>query len=91
MTPNLFVALLGEEHGETVRSALLMLLMVGSEPLRAGLDRLAGADAIGPMVDPSAWLDGRRFENTREARELLEALVRVAEMLEASAKKGGAA
>lgn len=68
-------ALLGDvHHGSAVQSALCMLYQVPSESLTAALGRLEQETTIGPVIDPSAYQDGRLFENAGAYRQVLEAL-----------------
>jgi len=68
--------LLGPAKGAMVRSALSLLVAAGVTPeeISAAIQAIDRETAIGPLTNPTAYLDGRRFDNAREYIDTLRAL-----------------
>lgn len=67
----------GDEcKGSLVRQALSLLVMSGVTPAECqeAVYRIEREVSIGPLLNPTAFLDGRRFDNAREYAETLRAL-----------------
>lgn len=64
------------DKGVAVSVALSMLAAHGVTPedCQQAIDRIGHETAIGPMFDPTAYLDGTRFANARQYTEILRAL-----------------
>ena len=74
-------AIYGEAHGVRVGLILSALADVPDEVFADALERLSRFEAMGPMVDPTAWLDGTRSRNSREQRDICRALRDLRQML----------
>lgn len=73
--------ILGEEYGPGVRFALQMISMVPVEKLSEAINDINRAESIGPIVDPSAWIGGKRFRNAEEYKRVLSVLVGLRKVL----------
>lgn len=73
---NLFEVCFGPEKAVAVRGALTMLVLSGLAPeeVSDAIRRIDRETAIGPMLDPTAYLNGRRFDNAAEHCSVLRAL-----------------
>jgi len=47
------------------------------DSLRSAIERINRETAIGPLLNPSVYVDGRRFNNAREYCDVLEAILRL--------------
>ena len=65
--------------GQQVRIVLGMLAMIDKSQLRGAcahaLQQISRLEAIGPLFDPTAWQDGRRFDNAGDVKKLLTLLI----------------
>lgn len=73
---DIWEAAFGPEKGNLVRSALLMLVLSGltTDDICRTIGEIERTTAIGPLVDPTAYLDGTRFKNADEYVKVLRAL-----------------
>lgn len=71
----------GEEHGATLALVFTMLASIPPEALSAGLDRLSRAEALGPMLDPSAWTDGKLFDNALAMKQAMRKALALRQVL----------
>lgn len=76
--------LLGPAKGAMVRSSLSLLVAAGITPeeISAAIQAIDRETAIGPLLNPTAYLDGRRFDNAREYIDVLRALHALTKALE---------
>jgi len=77
-----WVTVLGESSGAVAHSALSMIRLLNPEAIAEGIDRLNHLETIGPMIDPTAWLDGRLWRNSKQLRDVLEKLLTLRRALE---------
>jgi len=63
-----------EEVGKSVESLVAAVNAVSIEELDAVLASISRDTALGPMVDPSAWQSGGRFEAARLTRKVVQAI-----------------
>ena len=68
-------AFVSAEHADALRSALTLLVLIPESELQDALRRIETAQAVGPLLDPSAWTDGARFRNADDWRDVFSALV----------------
>lgn len=73
--------MVGEEYGPGLRVALQMIAMVPVERLTEALNNINRAESIGPFIDPTAWISGKRFRNADEYKKVLSALVTLRQLL----------
>lgn len=74
-------AFVGDQYGGALHSALTLLMLVPAEVLAEGIDRINHEEAIGPMLNPTAYLDGRRWRNAREYKQVLSAALTLRRLL----------
>jgi hypothetical protein len=68
-------AFLGDEgQGAAVRTALELLCLVPAESLAKAVKPIDRETTLGPLLHPSAYLDGRRFDNAAEYTKVLRAV-----------------
>jgi hypothetical protein len=68
--------ILGPEYAPAIASALTMVGLVPTEAYQGALDRINHAEAVGPMVNPSAWMGGA-FARSRQWKDVLRALIQL--------------
>ena len=75
MSQNPWVAFLQDE-GQAVflMNGLRMLAMVSPEAIENGIKIIDHETALGPLMDPSAYRGGERFQNARDYTETLRLL-----------------
>lgn len=67
-------AIMGDPaHGSAVRIALCLLQTVPIAAFRGAIDRIRREATVGPLLNPSAYLDGRRWKNAEQYLEILNA------------------
>lgn len=66
--------IIGSEHAEALRSVLLILTLVPASALDEAEQRLRKLEAVGPIIDPTAWRGGKLAANSTNWREVLNAL-----------------
>lgn len=71
---NAWLAIIGDEHGGTVRLCLAFLSKVPESVCIDAINRIGRETSIGPMLNPTAYLDGRRFDNARDYIDVLNAM-----------------
>jgi len=54
---------------------------VDPDHLREGLRRIEHETALGPLLDPSAYVGGKRFDNMQDYRDVLQATLSLVETL----------
>lgn len=70
----IWTAILGDnENGCSFAVVLGAIAMVDREAIANGIVRIGHETSIGPMVNPTAYLDGRRFRNGDLYRDILVA------------------
>lgn len=79
-------AVLGDRLlGEHVRVVLGMLTMIDKEQLRGAcchsLQQISRLETLGPILDPSAWLSGKRTDNARNVKKMLRLLADLRDVL----------
>lgn len=80
-----FTTIMGPK-GPLVRSALSILEIIPLEDFQEAVSKIGRVETVGPLIDPTAWVDGRRFDNAVKWRELLTRLV---ELKKAMKELGG--
>ena len=63
-----------DEHGPTVRTALSLLQGIPADVFLEGRRRIDVETTMGPLTDPSAYLNGKRFDNARGYTKILRVL-----------------
>lgn len=68
--------LFGEERGFAVRQALTLLSAanISVEEVDLAIVQIGRETTLGPLLDPSAYVDGRRFDNAHDYAEMLRAI-----------------
>jgi hypothetical protein len=66
-----------EVHGMAVRQALAFLMMVPPEAFAEAINRIGRETSLGPLLDPTAYLDGRRFDNATDYAAVLNAAAKL--------------
>lgn len=90
MTPDeVWQSFLGEEAGTVFRQAMMLLNLVPIEALEQGIDRINRELSIGPMINPTAYLGGKRFDNAREYIETISLALRLRGFMETQRRKVG--
>lgn len=74
-------AFVGHEYGPSMRISLAMLLIVPAGAMREGVEKLERERALGPLLNPTAYLDGRRFINAEEYIRVLTAAAKLRDEL----------
>lgn len=75
-----FAPFVGERYAEPLRITLLMLATIPPEVLSEAYNKIARAEAVGPMLDPTAWR-GDQWRRADEYKQLFVALVQVRALL----------
>ena len=89
MTPDqVWDAFLGAGHGALFRSAMALMLMIPPDAFDDAVGRIERETTVGPLLNPSGYTDGRRFDNARDYVDVLAAAGRLRAVL---AKKLGRA
>ena len=80
---SVFESLFGLERGTQIRMGLTMLAAAGLQPadIDEALNKIDRCTSIGPLLDPSAFVDGARFRNAAEYADMLRALRHVVRVL----------
>lgn len=68
-------AFVGEEHGSLLQLSLGALARIPAQVYQEAIRKIEHEIAIGPMFNPSAYQDGRRFDNANEYLRILRALI----------------
>lgn len=66
--------LLGEE-GAYMRMALQVLRMVPAEKIIEAIGKIETETTVGPLINPTAYLDGKKWRNADEYLRVLRAAV----------------
>lgn len=83
MSPNaIFDTFLGEGHGCLFRSAMTTLAMIPASVFTEAIRKIETEEAIGPLMDPTAYIDGRRFDNAQNYKRLFSAARPLRDLLE---------
>lgn len=67
---NLISLLFGEENEGAIRLAFTALASIPPEKWREAIQAINHQESIMPMLDPSAWTNGKRFDNARAYKEI---------------------
>lgn len=82
--------IIGDEmQGMFLRNALMMLKSVDPEKIKEGIQSLDRATTMGPLMDPTSWMGGERFDNAKGYRNTLELVLPLVEMLKGLEESGG--
>lgn len=73
MNDNPWVTFVGEGYGEALHTALVVLMQVPADRLAKAIDDINRTEALGPMIDPTAYLDGTRWKNASDYKRVLRA------------------
>lgn len=71
---------LGDMQSGLVRSSMTLLAMVDPDLLRKAIKDLDYQESIMPLLDPSKWQDGTRFQNTDDWKRFFEKLLPLVEI-----------
>ena len=63
-----------EETGESITRIVAAMNSVDVEELDSGLKSLVQEEALGPLLDPTLWSYGGKFEVTRQTQKVLNAI-----------------
>jgi hypothetical protein len=66
--------------------AVLIIESIPAGAFQKAAQRIDREASIGPMLDPSAYLDGRRFDNARKYTDILNAANMLQEAIAAAMK-----
>lgn len=80
---------LGAGNGSLFRSAVQLMVMIPETAFTEAREKIETETALGPLVDPSAYVDGRRFDNARDYQKLLRAALDFRRALSAIEKQIG--
>lgn len=62
-----------ERYGVAFRTAMTALAMIPPEQFDKARQMISHETTIGPMVDPSTYVSGGRFDNAKKFLDLIEA------------------
>lgn len=74
-TTSIWGVALGELDGNRMALVSSLVRDVDLDGLIKALDRLRSLETVGPMMDPTAWLDGSRYARGRAFQAVLEASI----------------
>ena len=74
LSDDVWIAIVGP-MGPILRMALAAIVMVPSKAIAEAIGRIEHETSIGPMLNPTAYLNGVRFENGRKYQEVLRAVL----------------
>ena len=79
INPNeVWPAIMGDaRYGAAIQASLAMLMQVPVKAMMAGLDRLEREASIGPMINPTAYLDGALFKSADAYKRALQRVMAV--------------
>jgi len=63
-----------EEVGKSIEGLVVAINSVSSEELDSILSSISRDEAIGPMIDPTLWGHGGKFEAARQTRKVIQAI-----------------
>lgn len=75
-------AFLGEGRGAIFRVALMGLLTIPIKQFDEAIERIHRETLLGPLINPTAYVDGRRFKNADDYIEVLQAARKLRATLE---------
>ena len=83
MTGNdIWSTILGDvAQGICARQAMFCIAQLDKETLSDAISSIERETSIGPMMNPSAYLDGSRFDNAREYKAILRKLIELRELI----------
>ena len=84
---NLLTLLFGDENGPMLRIAFTALAAIPPEKWRDAITALNKHESIMPLIDPSAWLDGKRFDNVKAYKEIFQLALPLSIKLQQSKEK----
>lgn len=64
-----------EEKAELVRMLLVVLAGIDPEKISKAIAQIGMEESVGPLLDPSAWLGSRRFDNAEAWKAVLGKLL----------------
>lgn len=74
-----------DQLGHSVRNVLSLLTLIPKKQLQGAsvfaMQNIERASAIGPILDPTAWLGGTRFDNAMDTKDVLAALCKLRDLL----------
>lgn len=87
MADEVWHTILGDWHGLAFRSALQLIALIPAEEFRKAIQAIDRETAIGPLLNPTAYLGGRRFKNAQEYIDILEQGYQLSSRLQALLEK----
>ena len=63
-----------EEVGKSIEGIVLAMNSVSIEELDSILQSISRDEALGPMIDPTLWGHGGKFEAARQTRKVIQAI-----------------
>lgn len=75
-------ALIGDEHGDRVRMILVALRDVPGETFVRAVAKIDHETTIGPLLNPTAYRDGARFDNADQYTAVLSKLAELRELIQ---------
>jgi hypothetical protein len=68
-------AFVGEQHGSLLQAALGALATIPAQVYQEAIDKIQHEIAIGPLFNPTGYMDGRLFDNANQYTRILRALI----------------
>jgi len=68
-------------HGSHIQIILTIIARMPPNLFHDAISRILRETAMGPMLDPTAYLDGVKWKNARDYVEILEALEKVRKLV----------
>ncbi len=63
-----------EEVGKSIEDIVAAMNSVSTEELDSILKSISRDEALGPMIDPTLWGHGGKFEAARQTRKVVQAI-----------------
>jgi len=68
-------------YGSAMRMCLVLFAQIPAEAISEALRRIEHEISIGPLIDPSAYVDGRRLDNAADYKRVLKAALELRKAL----------
>lgn len=79
---NVWETLLNDDlRGFLLKNALQTLMIIPADVIEDAINRIEHAESVGPYVDPTAWLDGKKFRNAKDYKAVLIAVLTLRRLL----------
>jgi len=83
---DVWAEMLGPEDGLRVKMALSLLKEVDPEGLQTLINNINATESMGPIMDPSAWLDGTKFNNSQNYKQVVSITLKLVKVLSAKCR-----